>query len=303
MGKRKRVIKPKPSSIKKCSKCGNTKTARAFKPKHSICNDCENIEQTEIEWQSAIRPAKVIFIDTEISPSLAWVWKNWQTNVIATAQDWFLMAVSYRWRDEDKVSVHALPDFPETYKADPTNDVELITRVHELLDSADFVVCHNTRFDVRKLNARMLLHRLPPPSPYKEICTLKIARKYFGFNSNRLDELCRQLGLGEKIEHSGSELWMDCLAGKKSAWSLMKQYCKHDTELLISLYDKIASWHSSHPNLDHFSRQGHCPICQNNHIQKRGFKRTKTTIKQTYQCQNCFHYFSDSKANSIRIVT
>ena len=44
---------------------------------------------------------------------------------------------------------------------------------------------------------------MPPPSPYKTIDTLKIARKYFGFNSSKLDDLGRVLGAGEKVRHGG----------------------------------------------------------------------------------------------------
>ncbi len=52
-----------------------------------------------------------------------------------------------------------------------------------------------------------------PPAPFKEIDLLTVAKGRFRFVSNKLDYVAQQLGLGKKTEHSGHELWVQCMAG------------------------------------------------------------------------------------------
>lgn len=96
-----------------------------------------------------------------------------------------------------------------------------------MLDEADIVITQNGRkFDQKKLNARFILNGFKPPSSYKHIDTLVIARKHFGFTSNKLkymtDKLCTKY---KKLDHSkfpGMELWRECLKGNSEAWTEME---------------------------------------------------------------------------------
>jgi uncharacterized protein YprB with RNaseH-like and TPR domain len=106
--------------------------------------------------------------------------------------------------------------------------------------SADFVVSHNGQsFDCCKINARCLDHGLPPPSPYTVIDTLRIARRVFGFNSNKPDELSRQLSLGRKMDNGGIALWAGCMSGDKATWKTLKDYNRGDVELLENSISKF----------------------------------------------------------------
>ena len=83
--------------------------------------------------------------------------------------------------------------------------------------------------------ARFLYHKLPPPSPFKSIDTVKVARRYFNMNSNKLDDIGRYLGLGRKVVHTGWDLWKRCFNGDRSAWQEMISYNTQDVVLFVDL--------------------------------------------------------------------
>ena len=118
---------------------------------------------------------KIVFLDIETSPNLAFVWGAWEQDVIAFKTEWYLLSFSQK-QPKGKTITYALPDFP-LYKKEPENDLELAKRLWDVLDGADLIVGHNIdKFDIRKMNTRFLVHGLPPPSPYKTCDTLKLSK-------------------------------------------------------------------------------------------------------------------------------
>ena len=90
---------------------------------------------------------------------------------------------------------------------------------------------------------------MQPPSNFKQIDTLKLARKHFALTSNKLaymtDKLCTKY---KKLTHhkfEGFELWKECLDGNLKAWKEMEKYNKHDVLALEELYTKLIPWDSS----------------------------------------------------------
>jgi hypothetical protein len=145
---------------------------------------------------------------------------------------------------------------------------------------------HNVdKFDVRKVNAKLIQHGFTPPSPYKTIDTLKIARRYFKFDSNRLNDLGVLLGLGKKVETGGFSLWEKCIAGEKKAWERMKKYNKQDVVLLERVYLKLRPWMKNHPDI--FKIGVECQKCGSTNVQWNGYRITKTKKHRRFCCQNC----------------
>lgn len=109
-----------------------------------------------------------------------------------------------------------------------------------MLDEAEIVITQNgKKFDQKKLNARFILNGFQPPSSYKHIDTLCIARKHFGFTSNKLsqltDKLCKKY---KKLSHNnfpGFELWQECIKGNIEAWNEMEKYNRQDVLSLEEL--------------------------------------------------------------------
>lgn len=234
---------------------------------------------------------RILLFDTENAPNLGYVWGKWEQNVIDFRQNWYFLSFAYRWLGEKKTTVCALPDYPR-YDAAKECDKALVKDLWRVLDEADICVAHNgDRFDLRKANARFVVHGLPPPSPHKSVDTLKLARKHFQFDSNKLDDLGQYLGVGRKLPNTGKHLWFGCMQGDPKAWGVMRRYNAQDVELLERIYLKLRPWASNHPNLSFYTGCG-CPVCQSKRLEKSGWNYARTGKRQRMLCLGCGHRFS-----------
>ncbi len=232
--------------------------------------------------------AKVLLYDIETTPNLGYIWGKYEQNVIAYEEQWHILCFAYKWLGERTTHVVALPDF-DLYKKDPSSDYEVVKRLHELFNEADVVIAHNgDSFDQKKSHARMLVHGFAPPSPYRQIDTKKVARKYFNFNSNSLADLGETLSLGAKAETGGFKLWLGCMSGVKSAWNTMKRYNKQDVVLLEQVYLAMRGWIHPHPPINLLEgKMNSCPNCGGSKIHKNGFYTNKVTRVQVWHCGDC----------------
>lgn len=217
----------------------------------------------------------------------------WEQNLIDIVHSWYILSFAYKWDGDRKVRTCALPDYARFGK-DREDDKALVVELWKLYDEADIVIAHNgDRFDIKKSNARFIFHGLKPPSPYKSIDTLKIARSRAGFLSNRLNDLGAHLGLGRKLPHTGFHLWRQCmLTNSQKHWSKLRRYNARDVTLLEGVYKRLRPWALSHPNLAALSDKPCCPVCQSKDIQRRGFNLAKTRKTPRFNCKACGHWFS-----------
>jgi hypothetical protein len=231
---------------------------------------------------------KILLLDIETSPNLGWVWGKYQQDIIRFNKEWFILCFAAKWLNDSKIITKRLPDY-NLYKKDSDNDRELIKDLWKLLDEADVVVAHNgDEFDIKKVNARIVFHGLPPTSPFKTVDTLKMARRYFGFTSNKLEDLVKSLALGvEKMNTGGFDLWLKCLAGDPSAWNRMTLYNKRDVELLELIYRKLQPWDAYQPNQSVYAGKPICSRCGSNRVQSRGQYVSKTLIYNRFCCSDC----------------
>lgn len=161
---------------------------------------------------------------------------------------------------------------------------------------------HNC-FDQKKTHARFVYHHMSPPSDYKQIDTKKVAKRYFNFNSNKLDDLGEYFKVGRKVNTGGFELWKGCMEGDLKAWAKMKKYNKQDVDLLEKVYLRMRPWMKNHPSIAVVEELfDGCPICGGDDMQKRGFSYTKTGRRQRYQCQTCHAWSTDKKTETLKQV-
>ena len=230
---------------------------------------------------------KILLFDLETSPNLGYVWGKWEQNVLSYTKEWELLSVAYKWLDEKEVHCLKRPDFKDK------TDKALTKELKKLLDQAEIVIAHNgDEFDIKKSNAKFIQHGLGPTSAYQKIDTKKVAKKYFKFNSNSLDDLGQLLGVGRKEKTGGFDLWLDCMAGKKEAWKRMVQYNKQDVLLLERVYLKLRPWMEQHPNVSFLQDDlpNGCPKCGEKKLYPKGFKYNKTGKVRQYVCTNCGGY-------------
>lgn len=234
--------------------------------------------------------AKILFFDIETSPVLGNVWSLWQQNVGLNqiAQDWYVLSWAAKWQHEDEVMYQ-----DKSKSWDSEDDSELLEGIWKLLDEADIVVGQNSkRFDEKKLNARFIMNGMKPPSSYRSIDTLEIAKRHFGFTSNKLeymsDKLCKHY---KKLKHgkfAGFELWKECLRGNPEAWAEMEEYNIHDVLALEELYDVMKPWYKAHPNLSLYVNDPSTTcICGGDSWEHNGYHYTNLSKFDRFICNDC----------------
>jgi len=240
---------------------------------------------------------KILMIDIETAPAAAYIWRLWQKvyTMDMVPEDWYILCWCAKWVGDKKIISSALPDH-KLYEKDVANDFEVMKAVWPLLDEADIVVGHNaSRFDIKKINTRFIAHGIQPPSPYKVVDTLMVARKHFAFMSNKLTDLGQMLDLGKKESTGGFKLWEDCLAGKKSAWKKMVSYCSQDVRLLESIYHALMPFANCMPNYGVYINDRVCPKCGSEDVVKRGFAYTTISKFQRWKCNDCGSWSRERK--------
>jgi uncharacterized protein YprB with RNaseH-like and TPR domain len=241
-----------------------------------------------------MKKPKVLFVDIETSPILGSVWALFDQNVGLNQieKDWHVLSWAAKWAGEKNVVY-----MDQSHARNVEDDRYILKGVWKLLDEAEVVVGQNSkRFDIKKLNARFIINGMKPPSPFRQIDTLQIAKKHFGFTSNKLEYMSGKLCPDEKKltkrEFAGFELWKECLAGNKAAWAEMKRYNIQDVIALEAVYNKLQPWDNT---TRLYSGEADSPRCNcgSYDIQRRGFNITNAGKFQRYQCQDCGAWYSD----------
>jgi hypothetical protein len=242
--------------------------------------------------------AKILVLDVETAPILAAVWGLFKQNIGLNmiARDWFLLSWSAKWVGSDEVlydDIREQFDGSAESLLNVADDEQLLQGMWDLMNEADIIITQNgKRFDAKKLNARFLMNGMPPVSSYRHIDTLEIAKKHFGFTSNKLeymtDKLCKKY---KKLNHgkfSGYSLWRECQLGNNEAWEEMEEYNKYDVLSLEELAYILAPYSNRLPNLDmyHDSIENKC-FCGSDEWIPNGFSYTNLSKFTKFKCKSC----------------
>jgi DNA polymerase III epsilon subunit-like protein len=162
----------------------------------------------------------------------------------------------------------------------------------KILAKADEIVAHNgDRFDLKWIRTRALIHGISVmPSP-KSIDTLKWAKKYFNFNSNKLDYIAKFLNVGAKMDTGGLDLWKDIVFRKdQEALDKMVKYCKMDVEVLESVFNKLNAYTLANHNyaVQHGGDKYECPECgAANFRYNKKVVTASGTVHHWLKCKEC----------------
>jgi len=222
-----------------------------------------------------------LLLDIETSPNLAYVWGIWEQNVNVNhmVSSSTTLCWAAKWLGDKKVM------FDSIHSSSPK---KMLKGIHDLLDEADVVIHYNGRkFDIPTLNKEFLLSGMLPPSPYKQIDLLLVARGAFRFQSNKLDYVAQQLGLGRKTSHEGFQLWVKCMERDAPAWKRMKKYNINDVVLLERVYLKMLPWIKGHPNHGDHGEDMVCVNCGSKRVHRRGTSVNASGRYSRYQCGDC----------------
>jgi predicted RNA-binding Zn-ribbon protein involved in translation (DUF1610 family) len=237
--------------------------------------------------------AKILTLDIETAPISAYTWGLWEQNVglDMIGEEWTILSFSAKWLGEKTPLFQSTGGRGKNHIRD---DKTLCKALWALLDEADIIIAQNGKaFDIKKINARFIVHGMQPYSPIKIIDTMLVAKKHFAFTSNKLEWMSRNVNKGaQKDKHKqfpGFELWAECLKDNPKAWSEMKKYNIQDVIATEELYLRMRPWIEGHPNVANYddSEEMKCPRCNSARVQRRGLARTQTGEYHRIYCVDC----------------
>lgn len=239
--------------------------------------------------KSVANPVKVLILDIETAPIVSYTWGTFQQNVALNqiVEDWAILSWSAKWLGSNNVMYEDTRN-----EKNPRNDKKILKTIWKLLDEADVVIGQNSKsFDVKKLNARFILNGMQPPSSFRQIDTMRLARKHFAFTSNKLEYMTKNLCTSNKksshAKFSGFELWKECLAGNIEAWNEMRDYNIKDILATEELYRKLQPWDNSlNFNVYHDAFHFQCS-CGSVDFKKKGHVYTNNGKYVRYICNDC----------------
>lgn len=254
---------------------------------------------------------RVLVLDIETAPILAHVWRLFKANVGLNMidQDWYMLSFAAKWFDSDEIIY-----MDQRHAKNVEDDSDMLKVLWKLLDEADIVLHQNgKRFDIPKIRARMIFHNMKPFSGVKHIDTLEIAKRTFGFTSNKLeymtDTLCSDTKKSKHTKFPGFELWKECLAGNIEAWQEMEDYNIGDIVSLQELYVKLAPWSDRLPNFSLYtdSDKFTC-VCGGHEFEDAGYAYTEVSKFKQYKCTGCGKHWRGrknqiSKSKSQQLLT
>lgn len=282
----------------------NREIARLVGVHHSTIGDWLKKSQQAQELEALpeipeYEPApKVLLLDVETAPVKAWVWRMFKENIglnqIET--DWHLLSYSAKWLGKNDIYYR-----DQRNQTDIENDCALLDDLWCLLDDADIVITQNgKKFDIPKIRARMVIMGYQPFSPVRHIDTWQIAKKTFGFTSNKLaymsEVLCPETAKSDHKKFPGFELWKECLAGNPEAWEEMELYNKQDIISLEGVYHALSPWADALPVFSTYSDENKFTCnCGSDNIIEVGTFCTDVSRFTKYRCECCGKHYRGRK--------
>jgi hypothetical protein len=227
---------------------------------------------------------KVLVLDIETSPNLAYVWSLWERGGLHITPDKLtehstVICWAAKWVGEPQVM------FASDHHTGHHTSME---RAHQLVDEADIIVGYNhIGFDMTHLAREWLLGGLPPPRPHKDVDLYRVVKRRFAFASNGLGHVAPRLQLGGKLHHVGFGMWRRCMDGDPAAWNEMGRYNVADVLLTESLYLRVLPWIHNHPHVAPDRSRLLCNKCGSPDLEGTGVYTAVSRSYAAYRCRQC----------------
>lgn len=227
------------------------------------------------------RPTYVFDLETSLIEALTFG-PMWEADLVHIIKHAELLCFAYKELGSKTTHVFSLRTHTKQ---------ELLQELWNMADRAGVLIAHNGKsFDVRMMNTFFIANGFPPPSPYKLIDTKLVAKRYFRFPSNSLNELAYFFGLDPKLDAPKS-LWLQIRSTEEDtrlkAYKKMEPYNKRDVVLLEEVYVIMRPWIENHPDQKLYKPGEGCWRCHMENTQKRGKKPRVLGWVQEYCCKNC----------------
>lgn len=229
---------------------------------------------------------RVAVLDIETLPMIVYSWGLFDQNmsIEQVIEDSCMLSWAGKYLNGAKISSDVMT--PDEAKR---RDTERITNtIWKFLHDADVVIGHNyAGFDFKYINTMFLKHNLPPLR-YIIIDTFLIAKQSFKFASNKMKYINDRLGIRNKIDNDGFQLWRACSDGDKSALKVMLEYNEGDIGATEELFYKLRPYvRGFNVALYNEMETEQCPVCGSERVKFEGYYYTPAGMYESVRCENC----------------
>jgi len=269
----------------------NTQIGRDIINKFDITKELETVRTWVRGYRKRLKieakkiPIKRLFFDVETSYHTVRMWRvgkvGWvqPENIITHKQ---IICISYKWQYENEVK----------HLDWRMGEKQMLKAFVKIMGEADECVAHNgDRFDIKEIRTRCIYHGIKMFPNYRTLDTLKKARKYFNFASNKLDYIGKYLNIGGKMDHEGFDLWIKVVEERDvEALERMIAYCDRDVILLEDTFFVLS------PFIDHNNNfavltggeKWECPDCTSSDVKMFRYYATPLgIIRREMKCNQC----------------
>lgn len=236
-----------------------------------------------------------LFYDIETTPNIVLSWRVGNKinlthdNII---QERKIICISWKWENsKDTFSLHWDED---------QNDKDMIEKFVEVLHQADEAIGHNSmNFDMKWIRTRALHHGIPVSPNIKQVDTLKIARRMFYLNSNKLDYISKFLGHEGKLSTEYG-MWKKILMDNdRKELVKMVTYCEQDVRELENIFKEIRGYAQNTSHFGIIDNEDKCSCSECSSKKMKYHKKLVTargTLSHELLCTECgtFTVFSNT---------
>jgi DNA polymerase elongation subunit (family B) len=287
----------------------NTHVARDIIKKFELNKDLDTVRKwiaenrLSLKIQAKAQPIKRLFFDIETGyytlKIKAFQLKNYikYFNPDTIEKDKEIICISYKWQYDDKV--HTV-DFRKGEK-------QMLKKFIKVLGEADEIIGHNIdNFDVKELRARCIRYGVLMFPTYRTLDTLKKAKQYFRFASNKLDYIGKFLNVGKKLDHAGFELWEQCIDDRDDkAINEMIAYCENDVILTEDAYSVLSPYlyHNTNYAVLSGGKKWECPECAGNDVEfYKAYTTAMGVVRRNMKCRDCNTQYRVSNRTYLKML-
>ena len=245
---------------------------------------------------------KRLFFDIETSFNIGFFWRSgWKERIPPEniIKERAIICISWKWEGEEEIH-HLTWDRNQC-------DKKMLIEFIQILNTASEIIAHNgDRFDIKWLRTRCLFHRIQMFPAYNTLDTLKVSKSGFNFNSNKLDYIAKYLGVGEKINTGGIDLWKRVILDNNGeALEEMVTYCDQDVRVLEAVFNELNNFIKVKTNFAVAAggEKFECPECGSVYGRKRKTYHTAMgTPKHNITCKKCSKNYTINNATYMKYL-
>jgi len=240
----------------------------------------------EPAMHTTLENPKIAVLDIETLPGVGFFWQLFDTTISIdqVIEDITFLSWAGMWLDGPEMFSDILT--PE--EAINRDTSRLTKSVWDFLSKADIVIGHNYySYDSKIINTNYLEHGLNPLKPIV-VDTLLVAKQSFRFSSNKMQFINSKLGMRDKMDTGGFDLWKRCHYGDPEALQKMLSYNQADIYSTSDLFFKLRPYIKNlNVALYVDSTIEICPVCGSKEWEPEGHFFTPAGRWPARRCQNC----------------